>query len=339
MNVTVVGIDIGGANLKASNRATSISHAFPLWKSPDELVGALQLLLSRYSTSSRIAATMTGELADCYPTRAAGVTHIVDALQKASENREVAIWQTGGEFFTTEEAIEYPELVAAANWHALATWAGRAAPSENSILIDIGSTTTDIIPIESGIPVPQGRTDLERLQSGELVYSGVRRTPLFAITPSVKVFGKPTPLAAELFATTQDVSLLLGDCTENPGSTETANSRPFTITESLNRVARSVCSDCDQLSGSEIIEIARQVRVSHIKGLAVAMKSVLGRMDSTPTTIILSGEGEFLARKMLEKFFPELLERECLSISELIGPSHSITACAYALSHLESERL
>ncbi|QDT35224.1 Hydantoinase/oxoprolinase [Thalassoglobus polymorphus] len=338
--MTVVGIDIGGANLKISDGATSMSRPFPLWKSPDQLADAIQSLLGEYPESSKLAVTMTGELADCFPTRNAGVRHIVESVQIAAGEREVSVWQTGGEFFTPEEAVEFPELVAAANWHALATWAGRAAASgTSSLLIDIGSTTTDFIPIESGVPVPRGMTDLDRLSSGELVYTGVRRTPLFAITPSVEVRGQTTPLAAELFATAHDVSLLLGDCVENLHDLETANSRPLTIPESLNRVARSVCSDSDQLSDREILEIARQVRIAQLISLSTAMASVLGRLQMVPSTIILSGEGEFLAKKMLSECFPDLLEQECFSISQMIGPVHSQTACAYALAILGRERL
>ncbi len=338
--MTVVGIDIGGANLKISDGTTSMSRPFPLWKSPDQLSDAIQSLLGEYPECSKLAVTMTGELADCFPTRAAGVRHLVESVQSAAGAREISIWQTGGEFFTPEEAAEIPELVAAANWHALATWAGRAASSgTSSLLIDIGSTTTDFIPMESGIPVPQGTTDLDRLGSGELVYTGVRRTPLFAITPTVDVRGQVTPLAAELFATAHDVSLLLGDCRENPQEMETANSRPLTIPESLNRVARSVCSDSDQLSENEILEIASQVRRAQLATLSAAMESVLKRMQMIPSTIILSGEGEFLAKKMLSEHFPNLLEQECLSMSEMIGPVHSQTACAYALAILGRERL
>lgn len=92
---------------------------------------------------------------------------------------------TSGEFAEVQDAIELPQLVAAANWHALATWAGRAVPVGPALLIDAGSTTTDIIPLLNGIPCPQGFTDLQRLADPELVYTGVRRTPILLIVHHV----------------------------------------------------------------------------------------------------------------------------------------------------------
>ena len=50
-----------------------------------------------------------------------------------------------------------------------------------ALLLDLGSTTCDIIPIAYAHPQPFGRTDTARLKSGELVYCGVRRTPLCAV--------------------------------------------------------------------------------------------------------------------------------------------------------------
>ena len=52
-------------------------------------------------------------------------------------------------------------------------------PTGNSILIDIGTTTSDIIPLTDGRPVPYGLTDRQRLESGELVgdvdFEGVKQ--------------------------------------------------------------------------------------------------------------------------------------------------------------------
>src|SRR5207248_1124900 len=92
----------------------------------------------------------------------------------------------------------------------------------------VGSTTTDLIPLRGGRPVPVGRTDTERLQTGELVYVGVRRTPLCAVADALPVHGRSTALAAEIFATTRDVFLTLGDLSEDPDDRETADGRPAT---------------------------------------------------------------------------------------------------------------
>ncbi|MCA9016956.1 MAG: hypothetical protein KDA77_16610, partial [Planctomycetaceae bacterium] len=135
----VIGLDIGGANLKSADcdgRANAV--AFELWKTPELLAQALQELLKEYQRPDLVAVTMTGELADCYPTKAAGVEQILVAVQQAVLPAPVVVWQTGAEFLTTDLAREFPLLVAAANWHAQATWLGRMIPDQCGILIDIG---------------------------------------------------------------------------------------------------------------------------------------------------------------------------------------------------------
>ena len=62
-----------------------------------------------------------------------------------------------------------------ANWSATA-WAV-AERHPDTLLVDIGTTSTDIIPIVSGSVAALGHTDPDRLLSGELVYTGAVRTP------------------------------------------------------------------------------------------------------------------------------------------------------------------
>ena len=65
------------------------------------------------------------------------------------------------------EAKENYLEVAGVNWVATAWLVSKFI--KNCIVVDIGSTTTDIIPIVDGKMVVKGKTDLERLSNGELV--------------------------------------------------------------------------------------------------------------------------------------------------------------------------
>lgn len=330
--MTHLGIDLGGANLKFSNGKKSFSRPFPLWKQPQLLPDCLERSAREFDRPDVIAVTMTGELADCFRTRAEGVTHILQAVQQVFHRQRVGVWQTGGEFFALEQACEFPELVAAANWHALATWAGRACSVGGGLLIDIGSTTTDLIPLEDGLPMPTGRTDLERLSSGELVYTGFRRTPVCSLTDAIELRGCSIRPAAELFATTLDVGLVLGEIDEDAEHRETANGRPATRAEALVRLARVVCSDRDQLTDDEIRSMARQLRNRQLGLLSQSMHRVLGRMNSPLSMVITSGEGESLAQSLVKA-----LDVQQLSLAQLLGREHSAAACAYALSMLAAE--
>src|SRR6516225_2420850 len=164
---TVLGLDIGGANLKAAHTGGSArSVPFALWKRPHDLAAALP-------PCDRAAVTMTGELCDCFATSRDGVRHILDAIAAALPGVPVSVWRTDGRFVNLADARADPRPAAAANWLALATYAGRFAPPGPALLVDVGSTTSDLVPLHDGRPVPSARTDPERLSTGELVYTGV----------------------------------------------------------------------------------------------------------------------------------------------------------------------
>ncbi|MGE0373915.1 MAG: hydantoinase/oxoprolinase family protein [Planctomycetaceae bacterium] len=334
----IIGLDIGGANLKASDgERASVSQPYPLWQRVDTLGDALGTLLSGFDTFDAVAVTMTGELADCFATKSEGVSRILAAVMTAT-GRPVHVWQTSGEFVAPEVAIEFPRLTAAANWHALATWAGRMTPQGAALLIDVGSTSSDVIPLNDGMPVPDGRTDLERLLSGELVYTGVRRTPICAVTDAVPVGEQMCPLAAELFATTHDVALVLGDAEPDIDCRDTADGRPATRDAALARLARMVCCDITQLAEPQLVAMAEFLRQRQLESLTAAIDRVVASLPVSPRAVLLCGEGESLARRALAaRSAPRL--GEPFSLSNSLGPTHSQAACAFALARLGRERL
>ena len=173
-----LGLDIGGANLKAADgNGYAHSMSFPLWKQPGELAEALGCLIRHAPPFDLLAITMTGELADCFETKVEGVTHILRAAESAAVERNVHCYLTSGKLVTSETALESPLQAAASNWHVLSTFASRYLEDEAGLLIDIGSTTCDIVPLDPSGPTAMGTTDPERLQLGELVYTGVERSP------------------------------------------------------------------------------------------------------------------------------------------------------------------
>ena len=139
----VLGLDIGGANIKASTAdGESVSISFAIWQNRDGLRGILkQLPLYRDTPPDIVALTMTAELADCFQTKAEGVQFIIEAVQAVFAGSMIRVWLTSGEFAEAADAIELPQLAGASNWHALATWAGRAAPSGPAVLIEVGFGT------------------------------------------------------------------------------------------------------------------------------------------------------------------------------------------------------
>src|SRR5438552_10089221 len=151
MPPTILGLDVGGANLKAATPdKRAVSVPFALWKQPDRLPAVLAELVGRFPDADELAVTMTGELCDCFETKRAGVNAILTAVLNVSRSRPVRVWTTDGTFVDTEEARRNHLKVASANWHALATLAGQYVPEGEAILVDVGSTTTDVIPLFKG---------------------------------------------------------------------------------------------------------------------------------------------------------------------------------------------
>ena len=331
-----LALDIGGANLKAADSAGGAESVyFPLWKFPDRLASEIKALATRFPKPQNVAVTMTAELCDCYETKREGVLAIVSAVVEALPGIPTWIWGVDGRFHTVEEVRKVPPVAAASNWLALATAVARRYPSDSGLLIDIGSTTTDLIPFENGCVVARGRNDFERLQSGELVYAGVSRTPLCALGTSVIFRGQKTGLAAELFATTRDIHLTLGDVAEDPSDIETADGRPATKIHARDRLARMLGADREGFSAEDAIAFSTSLEQMLLERLAEAGRGVLEALKKPPGVVVTSGSGEFLARRLREILCGDQVPM--VPLGELWGSDASTAACARALLELSEE--
>jgi probable H4MPT-linked C1 transfer pathway protein len=331
MSTAVLGLDVGGANLKAVHTdGTARTTPFALWKRPAELPAALAELIHAMPGADQLAVTMTGELCDCFESKRQGVAAILDAVTAAAAGLPVSVWRTDGRFVPPADAKDAYLLTASANWHALATWAGRLAPDGPALLVDIGSTTTDIIPLLDGKPAAKGKTDPERLRNSELVYFGVRRTPL-------ALFMRGDG-AAELFATTLDLFLLLGWHDEGVHDCDTADGRPATRANAHIRLARMLCADLETCTEQERKDWTNIMLLRVLSDLSYAVVKVARTLPAPPQTAIIAGSGEKLARKVLE-FQSAFPLGKGVSLSNVLGPGRSAAACAHAVAVLAAEQV
>ncbi len=329
MNRAVLGLDVGGANLKAAHTdGAARSRPFALWKNPGGLADALRGLIAETPTADVLAVTMTGELCDCFESKRQGVLAILDAVAAAAAGKTIRVWRIDGRFTDLAEARAAPLKAAAANWLALATFAGRFAPEGTALLIDVGSTTTDLVPLQDGRPVPQARTDPERLRCGELVYTGVRRTPLCAILGSEG--------AAELFATTLDVYLHLGWIAEDPANCNTADGRPATKAAAEARLARMLCADLETCTAEERKKLVNRVLLKQVHTLQWAVEEVVRRRPEPPRMVVTAGEGEFLTWPLLKQQ-EAIPPCDVVRLGNNLSPEVSRAACAYAVAVLAAE--
>jgi probable H4MPT-linked C1 transfer pathway protein len=329
----VLALDVGGANLKAADGlGSAATQSFELWRRPQDLAEALAALIADAPPCDQLAVTMTGELCDCFATKAEGVRHILECVRQAADSRPIAVYLVDGRFVSVEAAGERPDLAAASNWHALASFAAlKFAPQEPAVLVDCGSTTTDVIPLDGGRPVARGASDPQRLETGELVYTGVERTPLCAVVRQLPYRGRPCRVAAEFFATTGDAYRWLGLIEEEPETCETADGRPRTKACSQGRLARAICSDISDFTPADATAASRAVLEAQTLQIEESLRQVIEAMTRPPESIILSGQGEFLARRAVARLDPF---GRLVSLSEQLDSQVSRCAPAHALAVL-----
>ena len=225
----LAGIDIGGANLKfalldsqsslivpngcdlsrftVSNVKLAEEFAFPFWTDHRELGAMLTRIREAVGNVSGVAITMTAELADCFENKRQGVHFIVDAVESTFTKTVRRFYTTTGELVDATVAKQNWALTAASNWHASAWFLFQQHQLQQGFLIDIGSTTCDIIPVNAGLPIASGQTDLDRLRNGQLVYAGIGRTPVCSLLDSIQLGEDEVTIAREVFATVADAMI------------------------------------------------------------------------------------------------------------------------------------
>ena len=333
-----VGIDVGGANTKV---ATSDVNGFvdtiyaPLWKNTAILYDVLSALKQKFGAGERIEAVgvvMTGELCDCFETKREGVFHIKKALSTVFKN--VKFFDTNCVFRDVSDVDKDPLSFASTNWLASAKLISEQY--KDAIFVDIGSSTTDVIPIKRG-EIRAQRTDLERLKSGELIYSGVLRTSVATLLKKVKIGekGEECRTSAEFFAITADAYLVLGYINERDYSCESPDSHAFAGREkeeksrisAMRRLARVVCSDLEGIGEDSAVGIAEQVKEAQVEELVASIKKIKEKYRLK--TVVSAGIGDFIAKEAAES-----LNIQFLSLSSIHGKKISAAFPAYAVAKL-----
>ena len=330
-----LALDIGGANLKlADGKGFADSYALSLWKDNSRLARELRTLIYEAPSSDHLAVTMTGELADCFDNKSSGVQFILDAVHDAADGRHTRVYLTDGRIVAPQVAKSKPLLAASSNWHALARFVGRYAKQGAALLIDIGSTTSDLIPLVDGRPAAAGANDTDRLLSGELVYSGVERSPVCGLVNAVPYRGQTCPVAQEWFATSCDAYLVLGDLRENPTNSNTADGKPATKAAARTRLGRVICASSEQFNHRDAVAIAEEIAKTQVQRIAASARRVIDRMPSPPEKVVISGHGEFVARRVLGELG---LSVPTISLGKELGADVSRCAPAHALAVLARE--
>lgn len=300
----VIGLDVGGANTKAvwrnGGERRTVSRPFQVWRDREALAAVLREVVAGVAPEpvEAVALTTTAELSDAFRTKREGVGFVLDAAEAAFGGPLLLAFTTAGEVVPFPEARARANEVAAANWMASALAVAALYP--DALMLDVGSTTVDVVPIAAGRVAATGRTDLDRLLAGELVYTGALRTNLAAIAPRVPVRDSSCPVASELFAISADMHLILGHLAPGAYSCATPDGRPATVEFARERVARLVCADAEQMASEEIDAIAAFLHAEQVRQVEAAVRRVSGRFEGNSPVVPL-GAGAFLAREAAER--------------------------------------
>jgi probable H4MPT-linked C1 transfer pathway protein len=241
----ILGWDIGGAHVKAARvEGGVVVAAAQIPCAPHqglaELEGALRAMRDRMGSAERHAVTMTAELSDAFADRQRGVVSIAAIF--AHEIAPNALIYAGARGFVAKtEVATAAAAIASANWRAPAELLARS--TEAALLIDMGSTTTDLILVRGGAVAARGDDDASRLAAGELIYTGLLRGDPTMGVSLAPIEGHWTGLVGERFASMADVRRLTGDLTAETDALPTSDGRSKSLDDTRARLARLVGRD------------------------------------------------------------------------------------------------
>jgi probable H4MPT-linked C1 transfer pathway protein len=353
----ILGLDIGGANTKAAlidfledniqKISTNIRY-YPFWeeniqglpKMLNEMVSELLKEINiGFEDITSIAVTITAELSDAFQTKKEGIHSILKVLSEVFDPDKIKIISNENKFISVQESYEKYLNVAGANWVATALFI--ASYEKDCLLIDAGSTTIDLIPIENGVSQTLGKDDVSRLMNHELIYTGALRATIPSITHIVPYKGVDCRISFEKFALIADVHRILGNISEEEYNCDTADNRSTSISDCYARLSRIICGDLDLISKDDINSIANYIYNAQLKIVESEIKLFLDNLmvrlpqfKNNPL-FITTGLGEdFLINVTLHK----LGYNNVKSFSDLVEfpdkVKSSAIAVAGALKHL-----
>jgi (4-(4-[2-(gamma-L-glutamylamino)ethyl]phenoxymethyl)furan-2-yl)methanamine synthase len=302
----VIGWDIGGAHVKASllqrGRVVDVAQwACPLWQGLDHLEHALASARERWpaADSAQHAVTMTGEMVDLFEHREEGVQRIAALLSdRLSATSPLRFFAGDAGWCSPNHVATLWEQIASANWLATAQHAARVLG--DGVLIDIGSTTTDVIAFKGGRVATTARTDAQRLATGELVYQGVVRTPLCALAQRIAWQGLELNVMNEYFATVADVYRLTGELNPAHDLYPSADNAPKDLGATRKRLARMIGMDAREAQPDDWLAFAKAWRAAQVAELGGQLHRVMALHALSPNAVVVSaGCGDFLVADVL----------------------------------------
>jgi (4-(4-[2-(gamma-L-glutamylamino)ethyl]phenoxymethyl)furan-2-yl)methanamine synthase len=321
---SVYGWDIGGAHLKAcrlrNGEVVDVAQwACALWQGLDQLERAIQAARERWPDlgAALHAVTMTGEMVDLFKSREDGVRRIAALVaERLPALHPVRFFAGSAGWCSSGDVARHWLDIASANWLATAQHAAHCLKTRvgHGVLIDVGSTTTDLIAFGAGRVLSTSRTDAQRLASGELVYHGVVRTPLCAVAARIDWRGTPLNVMNEYFATAADVYRLTGELNPAYDLHPAADHGAKDPAATRQRLARMIGLDERDGTPEDWHAFAQAWRSCQVAELASQLQRVMA-LHALPvtSTIVSAGCGDFLVTDIVARAMTADAGRPCIA--------------------------
>jgi len=276
--MTIIGWDVGGVHLKAARAEEGrvvrvVQLASPLRGGLERLTQAFAEAKSLLGRADHHVVTMTGELADTFASRPEGVERLAMLAATELADAPVLLYAGPAGLVPPQNARKHAAEIASANWHVCAGLVAQRC--KDALFVDMGSTTTDVVPLIHGKVAARGYTDAQRLAAGELVYTGLVRGFVMATAGRAPVAGTWTTLINENFATMADVHRILGSLPDGADLMATADGRHKTVAASRARLARMVGADAADLDDGAMPALARWFAEAQLRAILDAAMLVL----------------------------------------------------------------
>ena len=305
-----LGLDIGGANLKATslecseNKIEDVNFfnkyiAYDEWKG-NNLKSQIGKLFEK-ERFDKIGVTMTSPL--MYRHMDKGVITTLSAVKDITSNFYVL--NNRGDFVDPDQALLNPLEMALSNTAATAKLISQF--HENAILLDVGSTSTQIVPIIDGKIEVDAEYPCYGVVTGECLYLGVVRTPVGAIINKIPFRGNEVRLVIDdICSRVGELYYLLGKIplekviiTKKIPSMDLQNDE-----ETIKfRMARLLMLDENMLEEEEFYNIAQAVYEEHVDITKEYVERIVKKndlsLDECPCVIM--GTGKFLAKDAAER--------------------------------------
>ena len=322
-----IGWDVGGAHLKAARAENgrivdAIQVPSPLRLGLERLAQSFAEAKARMGAAELHVVTMTGELADTFPSRGDGVEQLAALAVRELAPAQVSLYAGRAGFIAPPDAPRHVEDIASANWFASAALAARVR--RTALLVDMGSTTTDLVPVVDGAIAARGYTDAERLAAGELVYTGLVRSFVMAVADRAPLAGRWSPLINENFANMADVYRILGRLPDDADQMATADGRAKTVAASRARLARMVGCDAGDAGEADWHALAQWFAERQLGAIVDAAMLVLSRAGLPPEApVIGAGIGDAVVREVARR-----LGREHVAFDSVLDVAPAVRARA-----------